>query len=137
MFFKWNAISIDIKILFDKLIRFNQLFPCSSSAFFCFSPWSSIVVACFWRAFPKRESLNLACSVTLLWSGGSISSLGKYLCLSIFAGYKVDIFGDFQLISYCNFSSLMLSSIAVISFYIFQKDSFYNVKDYLMQEWHQ
>ena len=43
-----------------------------SSVFICFSPWSSIDFLCFSKACAKGEYVNLACSITLLWSEGSI-----------------------------------------------------------------
>ena len=42
----------------------------------------------------------------------------RYSYLSIFPENNADIFDAFLLISYCNFSSLILSSIVMISFYI-------------------
>ena len=50
---------------------------------------------------------------------GSISSL-----LSVFPDDNADTFAAFQLISYCNFSSLILSSIVMISFYVLSKRFF-------------
>ena len=50
---------------------------------------------------------------------GSVSSP-----LSIFPDDNADTFATFQLISYCNFSSLILSSIVMISFYVLSKRFF-------------
>ena len=46
----------------------------SPSTIICFFTWSLIVFVCFLKAFPKGEYSDLAYSITLLWSGGSISS---------------------------------------------------------------
>ena len=37
---------------------------------------------CFSKAFPKGEKVNLAFSITLLWSGDSVSSTVRYSYLS-------------------------------------------------------
>ena len=89
-----------------------------------FIPWSSIVFVCFTKAFLNEEYVNLACSITLLWSGGSISSPVRYSYLSIFPDDNADIFAASLLISYCSFSSLILSSVMMISFYILSKKFF-------------
>ena len=82
----------------------------------CFIPWFSIVFICVSNTLPKGEYVNLACSIILLWSDGNISS--------ILSDNNVDIFAASLLISYCSFSSLILSSIAIISFYILSKRFF-------------
>ena len=46
----------------------------SPSTIICFFTLSLIVFVCFLKAFPKGEYADLAYSITLLWSGGSISS---------------------------------------------------------------
>ena len=48
----------------------------------------------------------------------------RYSYLSIFPDDNADIFVVSLLISYCNFSSLILSSIAVIGFYFLSKRFF-------------
>ena len=86
---------------------------------------SSIVFACFSKAFPKSEYVNLASSINLLWSGDSISSSVINSYLSIFPDHNADTFYAFLLISYCSISSLIFSSIIVmISFHIFSKRFF-------------
>ena len=49
-----------------------------SIAFVCFSAAFSIAFVCFWKAFPNGKYVNFACSVTLIWSGGSIYTPVKY-----------------------------------------------------------
>ena len=48
----------------------------------------------------------------------------KYSYLSIFPDYNADTFAASQLISYCNFSALILPSVVIISFYILSKRFF-------------
>ena len=48
----------------------------------------------------------------------------KYSYLSIFPDYNADIFAASLLISYCNFSSLILPSVVIISFYVLPKRFF-------------
>ena len=84
----------------------------------CFFPCSSFVFVCFSKAFRNGEYANLACSITLLWSVGSISSPARYSYVSIFPDDNADTFTASLLISYYCFSSLILSSIFMISFYI-------------------
>ena len=56
--------------------------------------------------------------MTLFWSEGSISLSVRYSYLSILPYDKVDTFAASLLISYSNFSSPILSSVVMISFYI-------------------
>ena len=90
----------------------------------CFIPWSLIVFICFSNALPSTEYVNLAWSIILLWSDGNISSLIRYSYLSILPDGNADVFAASQLISYCSFSSLILSSIVLINFYILSKRFF-------------
>ena len=117
MLFKWYTIFIDIKIFFNKYIRLDQ----SLIAFTCFLPWSSIVFVCFSKAFTNGEYVNLDYSITLLWFEGSISLTVRNSYLSIFPDNNADIFVASMLISYCNFPSLILSSIVMIGFYISER----------------
>ena len=111
---------------------FSALF---SVAFICFSPWSSIAFVCFSNALPIRKLVvNLPCFIILLWIGDNISLPVIYLYLSILPDDKIDLFVAPLLISYCSFSSHILPSVIIISFYIFCKKYFWNVKDYLTQE---
>ena len=87
----------------------------------CFLPWPSIVFTCFSNASPRGKYVNLACSITLFWPGGNIYSPEKYLYLSIFPDHRAEFFVISMLISYCSFSSLILSSIVMISFHILSK----------------
>ena len=70
----------------------------------------------FFKAFPKGKYVSLVSSIILLWSDYNISLSVRNSYLSFFSGCC--IFAASQLITYCNFSSLMLSSIVTISFYI-------------------
>ena len=65
----------------------------------------------------------MACSITLLWPEGNNSSPVRYSYLSILPDDNVDIFAASLLISYYSFSSLILPSIVVISFYVTSKRS--------------
>ena len=87
-------------------------------AFIYFSSWSSIFFVYVSKSFPNIEYPNLACSVTLLWSGGSISSPARNSYLSIFLNDNADIFAASLLASYYRFLSLILSSIVMISFFV-------------------
>lgn len=63
--------------------------------------------------------INFPCSVTLFWSWGSIYSTLRYSYSSVLPdNYNADIFIASLLISSCSFLSLILSSIAMIIFYI-------------------
>ena len=118
LFFKWYAISVDFKILFNKFIRFNQLL---SMMFNCFSLlfyWSSIVFVYFFKAFLEEEQVNLACSITLLYFFPI-----RYSYLSIFPDDNADIFAASPLILYFGFLCLILS-IVMTSFYILSKRFF-------------
>ena len=98
-----------------------KCFPWSSIVFIFFFPWSSIVFICFSKFFPKGEYVNLADSIILFWSEGSVSSTVSYSYLSFGPDNNAHIFGASLLITYCSFSSLILSSIVIISFYILSK----------------
>ena len=87
-----------------------------------FLPSSSIVFLWFSKAFPKGEYINFACSITFLESKGSVSSSVSYL--SILPYNRADVFAAFLVISYCNVSSLHVSSNVMISFYILPKRFF-------------
>ena len=62
--------------------------------------------------------------VILLWPGSNISSAARYSYLSILPEDNADIFAASLLISYCIFSAVILSSIAMINFYILSKRFF-------------
>ena len=49
----------------------------------CFLSWSSIVFIYFSKAFPREKWANLACSIILIWSEGSISLSVRYSYLSV------------------------------------------------------
>ena len=99
------------------------MFPCSSSGFIWFSPWSSIVFICFSNALPRGEYVNLAYSVIVIWSDGNISSPVRYFIIfySILADDNADIFVGSVLLLHCTFSPLILSSMVMINFYIHSK----------------
>ena len=83
----------------------------------------------FLKAFPKGEYANLACSIICLWLEVNISSLVRYSYLSIFRDHHADIFDVSLLISYCGFSSLILSLTVMISFYVLSKRFFLKLKE--------
>ena len=58
----------------------------------------------------------------------SISSPVRYSYISIFPDNKADIFAASLLISYCNYLSLILSSIVMVSFYFLSKRFFMKYK---------
>ena len=94
-----------------------------SIAFVCFSSASLIVVICFWKAFPEGEWVNLGCSIIWLWSPVrycNVSSPVRYSYLSNLPDDNADIAVSL-LIFYCNFSSVILSSIVITIFYILSK----------------
>ena len=95
----------------------------NSKASTCLFPGSSIVFICFSNALPRGQCVSLACFIILLLSDGKIYSPVRYLYLSIFPDDNADIFAASLLISYCNFSSLILLSTVRINYYIFSKDS--------------
>ena len=97
---------------------FICFYPWSSIVFICFSPFLLIVFVCFSEDFPNRDYVNLACSIIFLWLEGNISSPGRYSYLSVFPDDNADIFAASLLISYYNFSSLILLSSVMIIFYI-------------------
>ena len=78
----------------------------------------------FFKCFSKRKICNLACAITLFWQGGNIYSPEKYLYFSIFPDHRAEFFVVSMSISYCSFSSLILSSIVMISFHILCKRLF-------------
>ena len=98
----------------NKLNFKTNLFTC---VFICFSAWSSIIFICSPNALPRVKHENLACSLTLFWPGGNISSPIRYSYLSILPDHEADIFAASLLISYCSFSYLISLSI-IITFYI-------------------
>ena len=77
------------------MVDSTSCFPCSVFAFIYFSPWSSIVFACFSKAFSKGEQVNLIFydyhSIFLLLSEDNIFSPVRYSDLSIFADDNADI----------------------------------------------
>ena len=71
---------------------------------------------CFYKGFPKGEYANVACSIICFWLEGNISS--------IYSDGNADISAVSLLIWYCSFSSLILSSFVMISFYVICKRFF-------------
>ena len=72
----------------------------------------------------KGEYVNLAWSIICLSLEDNISLPMRYSYLSIFPDHNADIFYSSLLVSYCSFSSIILSSIVMISFYILSKRFF-------------
>ena len=89
---------------------------------------------CLFKAFPKVEYANLVSSIICLPLEGSISSPVRYSYLSIFPDENANTFAASLLISYCSFSSLMLSAVVVISLCIFSKNFFLKHKELSEQE---
>ena len=119
----WNTISVDIIIIFNKFIRFNQLFSMTFNRFYLLFALFLII----FKAFPKGGYVNIASSVTLLWSEGSTSSPVRYSYLSIFPDDNANVFAASLVISYCyhiSFSYLILSLILMISFYVLSERFF-------------
>ena len=128
--------------LIESFIRYCGIIPsiCFNSFFLlegfsdfiaptCFSVWFS-------KVFPKGKYANLACSTIGLWLKDNISSPVRYSHLSIFQDAKANIFAASLLILYYSFhiSSLILTSVATISFCFLSKKILWNVKDCLMKE---
>ena len=103
------------------LLDLISSFPCSLTAFICFSPWSLTVLICFSNVLPRREYVSLFFSITLLWSDGNAFSPVKASYLSIL---PYQIFAASWLILHCTFSSVTLSSVVMINFYILSKRLF-------------
>ena len=78
----------------------------------------------FSKALTRGEYVNLACSITLFWSGGNISSPLRYSYLIILSDDNADSFTASLLVSYRSFSALILSSVVIIGFYILSKRFF-------------
>ena len=78
----------------------------------------------FSKAFPNVEYENLPFSIICLWLEGNISSPVIYSYLSIFPDDNADTFAAFLLMLYYSFSSLIVSSVVMISFYILSKRFF-------------
>ena len=76
---------------------------------------------CFPKAFPRGEYVNLAWSIICFRLDGNISSPLRYSYLLILPDYNADIFAASLLILYFRFSSLILPSLVMISFYIISK----------------
>ena len=81
---------------------------------------SKILHLFFSLIFNRGEYINFACSNILLWSDGNISSPVKYSYLSTFP----DVVSR-----NCSFSTLILSSIVIINFYIVSKRFFLKRKE--------
>ena len=71
----------------------------------------------FFKCFPSDEQENLASSIGLCCCVGNISSPVRYQCLSILLDENADIFAVALLMLYCNFSSMISSSIVNITLY--------------------
>ena len=108
---------------FGKIPSFDSGFKAFKDSI-CFTPWSSIVFICFSNAMPRGENVKFARSIILLWSDGNISLPVRYFYLSILHDDKANIFAASLLTPYCSFSSLILSSIVMISFYNLSKKVF-------------
>ena len=92
----------------------------------------SIVFICFSNALSRREYVNLVCSTIRLWSDSNISSPVRYSYLSILPYGNPDFFAASLLISLRSFSSLFYHQFPLLLFIFFPKDSFRNLKNYLL-----
>ena len=82
---------------------------------------------CFSNAFTKEGYVNLACSIICLRLGCIFSPI-QYSYLTILSYDKSDVFAVSLLTLNCGFASLILSSIAVISFYVLSNRLFLKCK---------
>ena len=90
-----------------------------SSALEGFKAWNCFIL------FPSGEYVNLVLSsIILLWSEGNISLPVRNSYLSSLPNDNINIFAASLLILYCSISWLIVSSTAVISFYIPSKRLF-------------
>ena len=128
-------ISCNLMISFDLLIikLFNMIFAnipsiCHSSSVllerFRKFKASTCCCVCFSKTCPKGEYVNLACSIIYLQLEGNIALPIRYSYLSILPDNKADIFAASLLILNCNFSSLILLSVLIISFHVLSKRFF-------------
>ena len=69
----------------------------------------------FSKALPRGEYVNLAYSIPLPWLNGNFSWSPIYWYLSILPDDNAHIFSASLLISYCTFSSTILSSYDVFN----------------------
>ena len=106
------------------IVNFWVLVFKTSKASTWFFRCSSVVYICFSSALARGESVKLACFIILLWSDGNISSPVRYSFLSVLSDDNADVFDASLLISYCSFSSLILSSTVMINFCILSKRFF-------------
>ena len=77
-----------------------------------------MVFICVSNALLRGEYVNFPCSIILLWSNSNILSPVRNSFLSNIPDYRADTFAASLLISFCNFSALILSSSIMIKFYI-------------------
>ena len=73
---------------------------------------------------PNGEWVKLACYIILLWSEGDISSPVGYSHLSLLPDDNAKIFATSLFVPYCIFSSLILLSVFMVSFFILSKRFF-------------
>ena len=78
----------------------------------------------FSNTLPKGEYVNWACSIILIWSDWNISLPVRNSYLPVLPVDNGYIFAASVLISYCSFSSLILSSIVMINFNVLTKRFF-------------
>ena len=121
IYFYASIISFSLSLM--KLVNWlteniTLIFVIHLSYLFCFSPQPSIAFACFLKKIPRRQYVKLSSPIIWLWLKGNISSAIRYSCLLILHDDNADIFVDSVLILCCSFSSLILSSIFMITFYI-------------------
>ena len=114
MLIKWYTF-----LFFRNCIEFN-CFHALQLLLFGFHIGPHLFLFDFSKLFLK-EYVNAAYFTTLLSSDSHISSPVRYSYLSLFPDQNPDTFDASLLISYCSFPSQTLSSIDIISFYIYSK----------------
>ena len=117
-----------------------------------FSLFFNCLFVCFSKVFPKGESVNLACSIALLWSGDSYCWYFCCLYVSISCYSFSSLILSFVMISFCILSKRsflkrkILSEARVVSIwlhgsmnivwqYVFSKDSCSRGTQYLMNDY--
>ena len=129
-------------VSYFKSFYFGYFVPFSNFIYFIFNFISSSL---FWK-----NSLNWSCVFLIFSRFSSFQSFNWFYflivnCFHLFFKFftewwackflpdvNADIFAASLLILYCSFSSLTLSSIGMISFYILYQRVFWNLKNYLM-----
>ena len=100
-----NPICFNSSVLLERFTDFK--------ASTCFSVYSNV--------FPKGDYINLACYIICFRLEGNIFFTCKIFIFVNFPGDNADVFAASLLASFYNSSSLILSSVVMIRFYILYK----------------